>query len=153
MTTLKKDRRGYDKGPVGQDAPGDKHGLFGPNRGPGHGTKPAGRGAPPMTTNPAGDFGVPNIPTAIYRYGPDSMATNYPASRVATGRIPPTGAGMTRYTATVDGTSHSPSIDCAGKWEHNEPGQTYPNKAVAKSGPSQTPKQVRLTRTGKKTGD
>jgi hypothetical protein len=115
---------------------------------------PAGRGAPPQQYGIDSDFGTPNLPPVIVRYGPNSDVTDTPASRVATGRIPPTGAGTVRYTASVDGDPiRYPMIDRAGKWEQHEPAFTYPNKAVAKSGPSQTPKQAHLTRTGKKTGD
>jgi hypothetical protein len=129
-----------------------KQGPFPKNRGPMHSSKPQ-VGVPSQTTDPAGDFGVPNIPTYIYRYGPNSNTTDTPASRVATGLVPPTGAGMTRYLATVDGGPiHEPRIDRAGKWEHDSPSFTHANGDVANTGPSQNPKQTKLTRAGKKTG-
>lgn len=118
--------------------------------------KPAGRGAPAQTTAIASDFGSPSGIT-IVRYGPNSSNTDTPASRVATGRVPPTGGGMVRYTASTDGSPiHMPQMDRASKWHHGgglEESFSRPNAQVAQTGPSQNPKQAKLTRTGKKTGD
>jgi hypothetical protein len=118
-------------------------------------SKPAGRGHVPQSTNPSSDYGVPPLPVYIVRYGPNSTKTDTPSSRVATGLIPQTGGGLKRYTATVDGTTHGVDICRAGKWEHGDGAffQAHSNQEFGRGGRSQTPKQVRLTRTGKKTGD
>lgn len=130
-----------------------KRGPFPADRGPMNPTKPQ-VGVPPQASDPSSDFGSPNRPPWIVRYGPGDSCTDTPESRVATpGRVPSTGAGMTRYTATVDGYPvKTPRIDRAGKWEHDSPSFTHRNIAVAATGPSQEPKRTYLTRAGKKTG-
>jgi hypothetical protein len=92
----------------------------------------------------------------IVRYGPDSSVTETPASRVARASVPDTDLGLVRYTASADGSPlHAPVINRASKWDHGHGQQdwNHRNSAVAHTGRSQNPKQVRLTRTGKKTGD
>jgi hypothetical protein len=131
-----------------------KQGPFPKDRGPMNPVKPSGHGSPPQATDPSSDFGAPNRPPWIVRYGPNSSTTDTPVSRVATpGRASSTGADMVRYLAsTTAGPAHEVRMDKAGKWEHDSPSFTHANIEVANTGPSQNFKQTKLTRAGKKTG-
>jgi hypothetical protein len=114
--------------------------------------KPAGQGHLKQTAGPSVDYRT-RIPSIIDRYGPDSYTTNYPASRVATGRVPDTDTGLKRYTASVDGDNIKvPRLGKASKYDHGAgaESQTYTKKWVAQSGPSQHPTQVTVGRSGKR---
>lgn len=116
--------------------------------------KPAGQGHLKQTAGPSSDYRT-RLATVITRYGPDSGLTNYPASRVARpGAVPDTDLGMTRYTASTDGDNIKvPRISRASKWDHGVGGAqafTKRNAPVAQSGPSQSPTQVTVGRSGKR---
>ena len=115
-------------------------------------SKPMGQGHLSQTSGPAVDYRT-KADLSIVRYGPNNTMTNYPSSRVATGRIPDTDVGLKRYLASTDGgVVKTPQIHRASKWNHGDGAfsQTHTNLGVGGSGPSQRPHQAKIARGGKR---